>query len=154
MCKLKSQATSWTEMITKTSEIPNESALSLQQVIDEFTPVFSSRSEVKCDECNTKINESSALQMPTQTVILHVDKVNAVYQQTTSGGRVDCRKDNIEIITDDEVKDMTKAERNKIIKKYLIYIIHHLDALYQYIIIRLKKARSLGKYHIRDFLSG
>ena len=39
-------------------------------------------------------------------------------------------KDENTIITDNEVKEMSKSERTKLIKKYPIDVVHHLDALF------------------------
>ena len=61
------------------------------------------------------------------------------------------QKDENRIITEQEVTQMSKAERNKIIKKYPIDVVNHLDALFRHIISGLKKNMSLGLYHIEDF---
>ena len=61
------------------------------------------------------------------------------------------QKDENRIITEDEVKDMTKAERKKIIKKYPIDVVNHLDALFRHIIIGLQKDMSIGQYHVKDY---
>ena len=75
MCKAEATTSTLSELIVKTSEIPNETSLSLQQVIDSFTPAFGTRYDKKCDDCGADIEESSALQSPIQTILLHVDKV-------------------------------------------------------------------------------
>ena len=61
------------------------------------------------------------------------------------------QKDENRIITEQEVTQMSKAERNKIIKKYPIDVVNHLDALFRHIISGLKKNMSLGQYHIEDY---
>ena len=61
------------------------------------------------------------------------------------------QKDENRIITEQEVTQMSKAERNKIIKKYPIDVVNHLDALFRHIILGLKKKMSLGQYHIEDY---
>ena len=53
------------------------------------------------------------------------------------------QKDENRVITEDEVKDMTTAERKKIIKKYPIDVVNYLDALFRHIITGLKKDMSL-----------
>ena len=62
------------------------------------------------------------------------------------------QKDENRIITEDEVKDMTKAERKKIIKKYPIDVVNHLDALFRHIITGIQKDMSLGQYHVKDYV--
>ena len=62
------------------------------------------------------------------------------------------QRDENRFVTKDEVKEMTKAERSKIMKKYPIDVVNHLDALFIYIILGWKKNISLGKHHIEDYL--
>ena len=61
------------------------------------------------------------------------------------------KKDENIIITKDRVKDMTKAERKNIIKKYPIDIVNYLEALFGSIISGLKKNMSLGQCHNKDY---
>ena len=60
-------------------------------------------------------------------------------------------KDENRVISDDDVKAMNKAQRSKIIKKYPIDVVHHLDALFRHHITAMKKNMSLGDYHIEDY---
>ena len=48
------------------------------------------------------------------------------------------QKDNYKIVTEKEIKIMTKAERNQIIKKYTIDVVNHLNNLFRHIIYGLK----------------
>lgn len=61
------------------------------------------------------------------------------------------QKDENKIVTEDEVKEMAKAEKRKIIKRYPIDIVNHMDALFRHIILGLMKNMLLGKYHIEDY---
>ena len=54
------------------------------------------------------------------------------------------QKDENRFITEDELKDMTKAKWEKIIKKYPIDVVNHLDALLRHIILGLKKNILVG----------
>ena len=62
-------------------------------------------------------------------------------------------KDEKRIINDYEVKEMSKSERIKIIKKYLIDVVHHLDTLFCHNICEMKNNMLLGEYHIKDFFN-
>ena len=75
LCK-KSKSTTITESIIKTSEIPDNITLSLQQVIDSFTPMFGTRYDSPCVHCGKETEETTALEEPTQTILLHVNKVS------------------------------------------------------------------------------
>ena len=74
-CKVKSKTNSVTESIIRTSAIPNETELSLQQVIDSFTPQLGTRYETVCNTCKGVAKETSSLLMPPPSVIIHVDRV-------------------------------------------------------------------------------
>ena len=60
-------------------------------------------------------------------------------------------KDKNQVISDDDVKAMSKSERTKLIKKYPIEVVHYLDALFRHHITAMKKNMSLGDYHIADY---
>ena len=64
------------------------------------------------------------------------------------------QKDENRIISKDEVKDINKAERNKISKKNIIYLAHYIYMIFQSNIIRLNKYISLRKNHIGNFRIG
>ena len=91
-CKALNKINSELETITMTSQIPNESKLSLQQVIDGFTPQLGTSYSTMCKKCGKEMVESCALLLPTPTIILQVDKVRAVGN-----------KDNVEIYTNQTV---------------------------------------------------
>lgn len=63
------------------------------------------------------------------------------------------KKDDNRKINYDKVKDMSKSERIKTIKKYPIDVVHHLDALFWHCISEMKRNMSLGKYHIDHFFN-
>ena len=58
-------------------------------------------------------------------------------------------KDEIRMNNYDEVKDMSKSVR--IISKYPIDIVNHLDALFRHHISEIKRNMSLGEYHADNF---
>ena len=60
-------------------------------------------------------------------------------------------KDQNKVITYEEAKAMSKSERSKLIKKYPIDVVHHLDALFRHHIAAMKKTRSLGEYYVADY---
>ena len=60
-------------------------------------------------------------------------------------------KDQNKVITYEEAKAMSKSERSKLIKKYPIDVVHHLDALFRHHIAAMKKTRSIGEYSVADF---
>ena len=91
-CKLQNKRNSVLENIIVTSQIPDESKLSLQQVIDGFTPQLGTRFKTQCDMCGKETEESCSLLLPTPTIILQVDKVPRVGN-----------KDEIEIYTNQTV---------------------------------------------------
>ena len=60
-------------------------------------------------------------------------------------------KDGNSIITYEQVMSITNAERNKLIKKYPIDVVHHVDARFRHHISTLRKPCSLGTYSVEDF---
>lgn len=80
-CKVPVETNTFSDMIITTSEIPNETSLSLQQVIDGFIPMFGTRYDTECEDCGADIEETSALKHPSQTILLHVDRVPNVGQK-------------------------------------------------------------------------
>ena len=60
-------------------------------------------------------------------------------------------KDKNTVITYEEAIAISNAERKKLIKKYPIDVVHHLDARFRHHISTMKKTRSLGEYSIEDF---
>ena len=55
------------------------------------------------------------------------------------------------VITYEEAKAISKYERRKLIKKYPIDVVHHLDVRFRHHIAAMKKTRSLGEYSVADF---
>ena len=128
LCK-QSQSTTVTESIIKTSEIPDNITLSLQQVIDSFTPMFGTRYDSPCVYCGQEAEETTALEEPTQTILLHVNKVSKWGQQvnidinTNSEVSVPMQngKSHIYLVTDviiHQAKDPTEARRGHYITNH------------------------------------
>ena len=59
--------------------------------------------------------------------------------------------DSGSLITHEEVMDMSNAERNRLIKKYPVDVVNHVDARFRHHISTLKKHCSLGEFAVEDF---
>ena len=60
-------------------------------------------------------------------------------------------KDGRCVITFEEAVAISNAERNKLLRKYPIDVVHHVDARFRHHISTLKKNCSLGEYSVDDF---
>ena len=54
------------------------------------------------------------------------------------------------ILTQEEVSSLTNNERYRLLKKFPIDVVQHLDARFRHNIQSLKKSKSLGEYHVED----
>ena len=61
------------------------------------------------------------------------------------------QKDENRIISYTDVIMMSKSQRTKLIKKYPIDVVQHLDCVFRHHINTMKKQMSLGEYHIEDY---
>ena len=61
------------------------------------------------------------------------------------------QKDENRIISYTDVIMMSKSQRTKLIRKYPIDVVQHLDCVFRHHINTMKKEMSLGEYHIEDY---
>ena len=61
------------------------------------------------------------------------------------------QKDKNRIISYDDVNAINKSLRTKLIKKYPIDVVQHLDCVFRQHINTIKKQMSLGEYYIKYY---
>ena len=63
------------EYLLRTTEIPNNTKISLQTIVDNFIPQLTTRYDTRCDKCGSDIEETNTLRFPTPIMMIHIDKV-------------------------------------------------------------------------------
>ena len=84
------------ENILRNVEIPNNTKINLQTIIDNFIPQLTTNMDDKCLKCGKECEETNTLMVPPPMIIIHINKA-----------KLNLEKTEIEIKVDDVIKVTT-----------------------------------------------
>ena len=87
------------EQILRTTEIPNNTKISLQAIVDNFIPQITTERYGMCDKCAEVLEVTSTLLTPTPIIIIHINKAK--------GRGTETLKTETEIQINEEIKITT-----------------------------------------------